>query len=127
MPDIPPTRYLKKDDDTYLAYQVLGGGPPNLLFAIGLASHVEHLWELPVASHLVRRLASFSRLTSFDVPGTGLSDPFPLERPPTPDQQANDVVAVLDAVGAARAVLLGRTNAAAACIRVAVTHPGSQK
>src|SRR2546427_11745120 len=100
MADTPRTRYLQSDDGSYVAYQVIGDRPPNLLFAVGLASHVEHLWELPVASHLFRRLASFSRVISFDVPGTGLSDPFPLGQPPTPDQQAHDVVAGL---GAARA------------------------
>ena len=46
----------------YVAYQVLGDGPVDLVFVPPFASHCELAWEIPEAARMFRRLASFSRL-----------------------------------------------------------------
>src|ERR1700716_1411960 len=63
------------------------------------------LWEAPSTARGFERLASFSRLVLFDRRGTGLSDP--VERPPTLEQQMDDLQAVMDAVGIERGALCG--------------------
>jgi pimeloyl-ACP methyl ester carboxylesterase len=69
----PITRYVKSDD-VYIAYQVIGDGPQDLLFVPGFVSNVEATWQVPGRSAFFRRLASFSRLILFDKRGTGMSD-----------------------------------------------------
>jgi hypothetical protein len=39
------TRYAKTRDGLHIAYQVTGNGPIDLLFNVGLISHVEAAWE----------------------------------------------------------------------------------
>jgi pimeloyl-ACP methyl ester carboxylesterase len=73
MAEIPATRYVKSDD-VYIAYQVLGEGPFDLLFVPGFVSNVEATWRWPELSAFFRRLASFCRLILFDKRGTGMSD-----------------------------------------------------
>ena len=100
----PETRYAKSGD-VNIAYQVVGGGPLDLVFVPGFVSHVEYIWEDPALARFFERLASFSRLILFDKRGTGLSDRgsaiFTLE------QRMDDVRAVMDAVGSERAALFG--------------------
>ena len=77
----PETRYAQVGRDR-LAYQVLGQGPPDLVFTMGSFSHVDMVWDDPQVALFLRRLASFSRLLRFDRRGTGASDPLPPRRPP---------------------------------------------
>lgn len=69
----PETRYAQSGD-VNIAYQVIGGGRLDLILALGFATHVETLWELPAYAHFVERLASFARVIVFDKRGMGLSD-----------------------------------------------------
>src|SRR3954452_7872991 len=73
MTETPETHYVKSDD-LYIAYQVLGDGPFDLLFVPGFVSNVEAAWRSPDQSAFFRRLASFCRLILFDKRGTGMSD-----------------------------------------------------
>src|SRR5690242_13503799 len=104
MADAPETRYVKSDD-VYVAYQVVGDGPFDLLFFPGFVSNIEANWRNPDLSAYLRRLASFCRLILFDKRGTGMSDrgaqDFTLE------QRMHDVQAILDVVGSKKAALLG--------------------
>jgi pimeloyl-ACP methyl ester carboxylesterase len=100
----PETCYARCGDID-IAYQVVGDGPIDLLYAPGWLSHVEYGWESPEYARFLRRLARFSRLILFDKRGTGLSDRdagFP-----TLEQRAEDIRAVLDAVGSQQAALFG--------------------
>jgi hypothetical protein len=47
----PEIRYASSDD-VYIAYQVLGHGPLDLVFVPGFKSHLEHYWEAPLLSGL---------------------------------------------------------------------------
>jgi pimeloyl-ACP methyl ester carboxylesterase len=70
----PRTRYVKSGDG-YLAYQVSGSGPLDLVYLSAWGSHLEEGARIPAFGRLYRGLASFSRLIAFDLRGTGLSDP----------------------------------------------------
>ncbi len=113
------TRYAKSGD-VHIAYQVVGDGPIDLVFVMGWVSHLDYLWDGPAARFL-SRLASFSRLITFDKRGTGLSDRTP--EMPTIEQRMDDVRAVMDAVGSQRAALLGISEGAAMCAVFAATYP----
>lgn len=120
MSDIPKTRYAKSGGIN-VAYQVVGAGPPDLVYVPGWLSNVEMMWENPLLARFLRRLASFSRLIVFDKRGTGLSDRVP--ELPTLEQRMDDVRAVMDAVGSARAALFGHSEGASMCILFAATYP----
>ena len=56
----PKTQYVKSGD-LYIAYQVIGDGPIDLVYVPSWISQVEHYWEEPTVAKYFRRLASFSR------------------------------------------------------------------
>ena len=120
MISMPETRYAK-NGDTYIAYQVMGEGPFDLVFVPGFFSHLDMQMELPLYASFAARLASFCRLIRFDKRGTGLSDR--LSGIPTLEERIDDVRAVMDAVGSTRAALLGLSEGAAMCIVFAATYP----
>ena len=68
--EIPETRYAKTDDGAHVAFQVVGDGPPDLVFAAEGASHLEAVWDIPAYDRVFRRLARFSRLIRFDTRGS---------------------------------------------------------
>jgi Cyclic nucleotide-binding domain len=103
MPEMPETRFTRAGD-VDIAYQVVG--PPtglDLVFIPGWVSHLEVMWELPEFARFLDRLAAMGRLIMFDKRGTGLSDR--VAGVPTLEQRADDVAAVMDAVGSARAAI----------------------
>jgi pimeloyl-ACP methyl ester carboxylesterase len=106
-----------------IAYNVLGDGPLDLVAVPGFVSHVEAAFEQPALARAMRRLASFARVIAFDKPGTGLSDP--VVGAPTLEERMEDLTAVLDAVGAERAVLYGVSEGAPMSALFAATHPAS--
>ena len=116
----PETRYAKTADGVHIAYQVRGDGPVDLVFVMGFVNHLEVAFEHPLQARLFDRLASFSRLIVFDKRGTGLSD---REQTPDLDRRADDLRAVLDAVGSERAVLFGEAEGGALVAFFAATHP----
>ena len=100
----PETSYAKSGSVS-VAYQVIGEGSIDLVLVPGFVSHVEVAWEEPKLARFLTRLASFSRLIVFDKRGTGMSDPVP--SPPSMDERMDDIGAVMDAVGSARAAMFG--------------------
>jgi len=73
MSSMPDTRYAKNGDN-FVAYQVMGEGPFDLVFVPGFVSHLDLQMEWPLFANFVRRLASSCRLIRFDKRWTGLSD-----------------------------------------------------
>lgn len=116
----PETRYAKSGE-VHIAYQVVGSGPVDLVLIPGLFTHVEHQWEEPSFARFLGRLASFSRLIVFDARGAGLSDQA-LELPPM-EEQMDDVLAVLDAVGSSSAAFFGLSQAGPMAMLFAASHP----
>src|SRR5947209_9416184 len=116
----PETRYARSGD-LYIAYQVVGDGPIDLVYVPGGISQVEHDWEEPGVARYFNRLASFARLIMFDRRGSGLSDP--VATAPTLEEQMDDVVAVMDAAGSEQAAVYAQLEGGAMAALFAATHP----
>jgi class 3 adenylate cyclase len=118
----PETTYARLGEDR-VAYQVLGEGP-DLVLTMGAFGHVDLMWEDPGIALFMRRLASFSRLISFDRRGTGASDPLPEDVPPPWEAYADEVTAVMDAAGSRQAALMATTaEAGPMALFFAATRP----
>jgi class 3 adenylate cyclase/pimeloyl-ACP methyl ester carboxylesterase len=107
--------------DISIAFQSLGDGPVDLIFGAGLASHLDLMWGDPGATAFLRGLGRLGRLLLFDKPGTGLSDP--VVGMPTVEQRVEDYLAVMDAAGSKRAIIIGFSEASTAAMLLAATHP----
>jgi pimeloyl-ACP methyl ester carboxylesterase len=118
----PETKYARSGE-VHIAYQVVGDGPLDLVLVPGWISHIEHQWEDPAHAHFLERLASFSRLITFDKRGTGLSDRVAESALPTLEQRMDDVRAVMDAVGCSRAALVGVSEGGPMSALFAATYP----
>lgn len=118
----PETRYTN-NGGVQIAYQVVGQGPLDLVLVPGCPSNLDICWEDAGYSHLLSRLATFSRLILLDGRGTGLSDRVNSSNPPSLETRADDLRAVMDASGSGRAVLLGASDGAPTAIVFAATHP----
>jgi DNA-binding SARP family transcriptional activator/pimeloyl-ACP methyl ester carboxylesterase len=115
-----PIRYAR-NGQVRIAYQVVGEGPVDLVFSPSNVSSLAATWDDPTYAGFLTRLATLGRLILFDKRGTGLSDPaldFPTTR-----ERSEDLVAVLDAAQARRAVLFGVCGGGALCIQLAADHP----
>ncbi len=119
---MPATRYAKSGG-VNVAYQVVGDGPIDLIFASGWISNVELGWEEPAIARFHERLAAFSRLILFDKRGTGLSDRVSDEHPPTLEERTDDIRSVLDAVGSERAAIFGASEGGNMSVVFAATYP----
>lgn len=116
----PQTHYAMAGDIS-IAYQVVGGGPIDLVYAQGWLTNVEYAWESPHYAQFLTKLGRFTRLIFFDKRGTGLSDRdvgFP-----TLEQRTEDITAVLDAVGSEKATLFGVSEGGNMAALFAATHP----
>src|SRR3984957_8536886 len=118
----PDTKYVAVGDAD-VAYQVLGEGPSDLLFFIGLGSHIEMAWEDPDIADFLRRLASLRRLILLDRRCTGASDGVPRNAIPTWEEWTEDVESVLNAVGSERTSILATVDAGPIAILYAAAHP----
>jgi pimeloyl-ACP methyl ester carboxylesterase len=120
MSSMPETRYARSGDN-YVAYQIMGEGPFDLVHVPGFISHLDLQMEAPLSSNFFRRLSSFCRLIRFDKRGTGLSDRTgPI---PTIEDRMDDVRAVMDAAGSERAALCGFSEGGPMSIVFAATYP----
>jgi class 3 adenylate cyclase/alpha-beta hydrolase superfamily lysophospholipase len=117
---LPETHYALSGD-VNIAYQVMGDGPVDLVLVPGLISHVEFLHELPGYTAALRRLSRFARVVTFDKRGQGLSDR--MSGAPSLEQRMDDVRAVMDSIGSARAILIGFSEGAAMSVLFAATYP----
>ena len=116
----PETRYARSGE-AHIAYQVTGAGAVDLVVTPGFISHLDLQWEGMAYRRFVRQLAVSARVIRYDKRGTGLSDP--VAAVPTLEQRADDLGAVLDAAGSARAVVLGFSEGGPTAIRFAVREP----
>jgi pimeloyl-ACP methyl ester carboxylesterase len=120
---VPPKTRYARSGDVNIAYQVVGEGPIDLVFVPAFVSHVELVWEEPIAARFFNRLASFSRLILLDKRGTGLSDPVPIAELPDLEERMDDVRAVMDEVGSERAALAAASEGGPMTLLFAATYP----
>ena len=88
----------------------MGDGPRDLVLVPGFVSNLELAWEHPRYERFMRRLASFARVIVFDKRGSGLSDP--VDQAATIEERMDDIRAVMDAAGSARADVFGWSEGA---------------
>ena len=105
---IPVARYARAGE-VNIAYQVVGEGP-DIVLVSGTLNTIEAIWQDKSFADLYRQIASFARLILFDKRGTGMSDRLPDGQESRLDERMDDIRAVMDAVGSARAVLLGEAD-----------------
>jgi class 3 adenylate cyclase/pimeloyl-ACP methyl ester carboxylesterase len=109
-------------DGTHLAYQSAGDGPLEIVYVAGSFA-TTLAWEEPAYSKGFRRLASFSRLVTYDQRGMGYSDPLNQSAVPTLDDLVADLAAVIEAAGVKAPVLFGTHNGGAVAAAYAASHP----
>jgi pimeloyl-ACP methyl ester carboxylesterase len=119
-PERPSVRYTVSDG-LHVAYQVTGGGERDIVLISGFVSHLDLDWEDPRHAYFLDSLGGMGRLIRFDKRGTGMSD-----RPsdvPDLETRMHDVLAVMDAVGSARAVVCGYSEGGPMACLLAAMHP----
>ena len=119
--EIPDPQYVKTDDGTYIAYQVVGEGSVDISLQHAWLGGLELMWEDPYLSAAYEKLAAFSRLILHDRRATGLSSRN--VRPPTLETRVRDLLVVLDATGSDRTVLLGSAEGGAPNALLASMYP----
>ena len=123
MLDGRPDTLFAWNEDAALAYQVIGSGSLDLVYRQGWLSNVELNWDHPIMSRFLRSLASGRRLIVMDPRGSGCSDRGSPKDVPPLELQMEDTIAVLDAVGSERAVLVGTNDQAFVVSMVAAAYP----
>lgn len=118
----PEIHYVKTEDG-YVAYQIFGEGPYDVLFIGNWASNIEVMWEHPSMARYLERLGRFARVICFDKRGAGLSDPVPLGALPTLEHWMDDARIVLDAAGSEQAALIGDAEGGLMAMMFAATYP----
>jgi class 3 adenylate cyclase/pimeloyl-ACP methyl ester carboxylesterase len=119
---VPQIRYAKTEDG-YIAYQVFGRGPQDLMLIGNWASNIEVMWEHSAMARYLNRLGRFARVICFDKRGAGLSDPVPMGAMPTLEHWMDDARIVLDAVGAKQPALIGDAEGGPMAMLFAATYP----
>jgi pimeloyl-ACP methyl ester carboxylesterase/class 3 adenylate cyclase len=116
----PPVRYARSGNLS-IAYQIIGQGPPDLIWCLGSYSHLDLLWEDPGFARTFDRLGESVRLLVFDKRGVGLSDR--TDTLYTLEERVDDIRAVLDAAGSRRTYLMGFSEGGAMAGLFAATYP----
>lgn len=120
----PPVEFVRREG-LHLAYQRAGEGPFDLVFVAG-ALAMSLRWEEPGPGRILRRMASFGRLVTYDQRGMGYSDRMDLSSPPTIEDLVADLEAVVGAAGVRDPVLFGTHNGGAVAALYASRHPVRQ-
>ncbi len=117
------TRYARTAEDDYVAFQVTGDGPVDLVLPITGSAGIELMWDDPAVSAFISRLASFSRLITFDPRGFGSSGRLDADAVPAVQTWKDDIGTVMDAAGSERAAFLSWGESTGATMFFAATYP----
>ena len=117
---MPEVRYAISGDVS-IAYQVVGEGDFDIVYAPGSVTNLGMLWSQPRFADYFGRLASLGRLIIFDKRGTGLSDR--VADSVTLETRMDDVRAVMDAAGSERAAIIGVSEGGPMTLLFAATYP----
>jgi class 3 adenylate cyclase len=110
-----------RSGDVAIAYQIVGTGPPDLVFVRGTTGDLLSTWEQPLLVRHVEALAEFARVLMLDKRGTGLSDR--VREVQSIETTMDDVRAVMDAAGSERAVLWTGATSTGIGVLFAATYP----
>jgi class 3 adenylate cyclase/pimeloyl-ACP methyl ester carboxylesterase len=115
------TGYAQTEDGVYLAYQLIGDGPIDVLYQPDWPGNIDMEWEWPAFAAFLDGLGTFARVTMHEHRGVGLSS----RNVPIPnlETRVGDAFTVLDTVGALQAVLVGYLAAGSVNALLSVTRP----
>jgi pimeloyl-ACP methyl ester carboxylesterase len=113
-------QFCTTSDGVHLAYSVIGNGP-LFVRVLGHFTHLEMEWEWPDLRQFWEQLAERFTVVRYDGRGTGLSDKYAGEF--TEDTRQIDLDAVLKAVAAEKAILLGISEGGWTGATYALQHP----
>src|SRR3954449_4302100 len=116
------TRYTR-NGDLNVAYRASREGPRDIVFVPNWFTTCELFPEVPSIHGWVEAMTSLGRLIFLDQPGTGASDPVTPAAPPTLEQWADSITAVLDDLDSREAVLLVFGGSLSPAALFAATHP----
>src|SRR5919108_4306470 len=120
---VPESRYAG-GPDAFVGYQVVGTGPPDLVFIDHWLTNLDVMWESPIYTGFNDRLSSFSRLILYDKRGTGVSDP-----PSNPqlvatvEDAVEDLAMVLDTVGSDKVAIVAHAIGGLVAVQFAAAFP----
>jgi class 3 adenylate cyclase len=116
------TRYAL-NGDLRVAYRTTREGARDIVFITGWFTNCEDFPELPSIQGWVEAMTRLGRLIFLDQPGTGASDPVTPAAPPTLEQWADSITAVLDDLDSREAVLLVFGGSLSPAALFAATYP----
>jgi hypothetical protein len=119
--EIPDPQYVKTGDGAYIACQVVGDGPVDIAWQTDFAGNLDVWWELEWDRAWLEGLAGFARLILHDWRATGLSSRNVAV--PNLETRAEDLRAVLDAVGSQSTVMGAWFESLAPCVLMAASDP----
>jgi class 3 adenylate cyclase len=117
---MPEVSYARSGE-VAIAYQIVGRGPPDIVFVRGLAGDLLSTWDQPLLVRHVEGLASCGRVLMLDKRGTGLSDR--VREVQSLEIAMDDVRAVMDAAGSEKAVLWTGSTSTGIGVLFAATYP----
>jgi pimeloyl-ACP methyl ester carboxylesterase len=116
------TRFAKTPDGVYLAYQVVGSGPVDVVMDFhAFAGNVDLIWDEPDWGPFLATVSDFARLIVHDGRSSGAST----RNVPAPnlETRAADLLTVLDAIGSEAPVLGAGASTGAMHALFAATYP----
>ena len=119
--DVVDTGYAKTADGVYIAYQVIGDGPIDVVTQTDWPGNIDFEREEPLGATWASAVSSFARLIYHDRRGIGLSSRN--VDLPNLETRVTDLLAVLDAVGSERPVLTGVFESGSPNALLAATRP----
>jgi len=122
MGEFPVVRYADADG-VFIAFEVRGDAAIDLVRVPGLSGSLLSPIVDPVFGTVWGQFAKFSRFINFDRRGLGLSDPLLVGGAPPLEQQAADIVAVMDAAGSDKAAFYTGVDGGPVAILFAAMYP----
>ena len=119
--EIHDTHYAVTSDGVYIAYQVLGDGPIDVVWQSDWPGNIDVELEDPFIAVWAREVASFARVIFHDRRGIGLSSRNVAL--PNLETRVADTLAVMDAVGSERPILVGFFESGAPNALLAASKP----
>jgi pimeloyl-ACP methyl ester carboxylesterase len=115
------THYAVTPDGVYIAYQIMGDGPIDVVWQSDWPGNIDIDQEASILRSWFEEIASFSRLILHDRRGVGLSSRN--VSLPNLETRVSDLLLVLDAVGSEHPVLSGVFESGAPNALLAATRP----
>ncbi len=117
----PPDVSYARSGDVAIAYQQIGAGDRDIVFARGFTGDLLSTWEQPLLVRHVMGLANHGRVLILDRRGTGLSDR--TREVPSVESSMDDIRAVMDHARSEQAVIWTGGVATGVAALYAATYP----